>query len=335
MKTAFKSTDQNLSTQQQRSYRKRPRFVIALLVLLASCGKENAPPGNPDNTLVCKNRPSQILFGRDMADFEYNSKYEPVKLTVTAYSPVPSQPPMVTVYTIRYNADGKADQVTRSVNSQPEVTYRMEYNSGGQLIKQSMFNALGVLTETSMAEYDNSNTLTKLITDSKGGSLEVTSVYGYLNGNLVTKSMENLYDSTSKEFYNADYSYTYFEDKENKTRSYFEGPLGLLFISNASNQPSLQYFPGKLDYQLFFARETSAEKKMLKNVQIIAHRYNTQDTTNIDYSYQYDADGFPTTQNGSYKGVTRRYEPTPFGVPVLLVTPHENSFERTMNFSCN
>ena len=118
-------------------------------------------------------------------------------------------------------------------------------------------------------------------------------------------------------------------------RFYFEGPLGLLFISNLSNEPSLQYLPVRADYQLFFAQETAAEKKMLKNIEIIAHRYGTSDTTNIYYSYDYAIDGFPTVQKGTYTNITRRYVPTPFGGSVLLVTPRTNSFERTMNFYCN
>lgn len=35
---------------------------------------------------------------------------------------------------------------------------------------------------------------------------------------------------------------------------------------------------------------------MLKNVEIIAHRYATRDTTKIDYSYEYDTDEFPFIQ---------------------------------------
>jgi len=88
-------------------------------------------------------------------------------------------------------------------------------------------------------------------------------------------------------------------------------------------------------HQLFFARETSAEKNMLKNIEIIAHRYNTNDTTNINYDYEYDTDGFPTTQKGTYKNVTRRYVATPSGGTVLFVTPRSNPFETTMNFYCN
>ena len=72
-----------------------------------------------------------------------------------------------------------------------------------------------------------------------------------------------------------------------------------------------------------------------KRLEIIAHRYGTNDTTNIDYSYDYDTDGFPTVQKGTYNNVTRRYVPTPFGGLVRLVTPRNNSFERTRNFYCN
>ncbi|MEO7214598.1 MAG: hypothetical protein ABIX36_17460, partial [Mucilaginibacter sp.] len=102
-----------------------------------------------------------------------------------------------------------------------------------------------------------------------------------------------------------------------------------------ANKTSLQYLPDEANHQLFYARETSAEKNMLKNISIVAHRYNTSDTTNIDYSYEYDTDGFPTVQKGTFDNVTRRYVPSPFGVPELLVTPNNGFFEKTMNFYCD
>jgi len=58
----------------------------------------------------------------------------------------------------------------------------------------------------------------------------------------------------------------------------------------------LQHHPDKTDYQFFFGQETPGEKKMLKNIEIIAHCYGTSDTTNIDYPYKYDTDGFRTLQ---------------------------------------
>jgi hypothetical protein len=163
----------------------------------------------------------------------------------------------------------------------------------------------------------------------------VTSFYQYADGKLIKKTIQNLYDLDSQEYYNADYSYTYFLDKENRIKPYFEGPLGLFFISDLSNKQSLQYLPDGSNHQLFYAQENSFENKMLKNIEIIAYRYNTRDTTNIDYSYDYDAEGFPTVQRGNYKNVTRRYVPTPFGGSVFLVTPRNTSFVKTINFSCN
>ncbi|MEO7048662.1 MAG: hypothetical protein ABI091_25400 [Ferruginibacter sp.] len=344
MKTSFKSMVSNLP-KQVKSSRLHVRFFPAmallmalLLILLSSCGKDNAPEGNTDNhTLGCKNRPGRISFGRDTIDIKYNAQDKPITITTIVYNdPLgPSQLPVNTVYTIAYNVAGKADKVSRSVSNQLEWYCQMQYNSNGQLIKQSRFNAQGTLTASTVAEYDNSNMLAKIITHTEGSSADVTSVYNYANGNLITKSIQNLYDDESQVFYSSDYTYTYFTDKENKITSYFDGPLGLLFISTLSDKPSLQYHPDKADYQLFFAQETSAEKKMLKSTEIIAHRFGTNDTTKIDYSYQYDVDGFPSVQKGTYQNIKRRYVPTPFGGLVLLVTPFNSTYERTMNYYCN
>lgn len=111
--------------------------------------------------------------------------------------------------------------------------------------------------------------------------------------------------------------------------------MGLLYISDQSTQQSLKYLPNRVSYQLFFAQESSAKDKMLKNVEIVAHCYNTLDTTRIDYSYEYDADGLPTVHRGTYKNVTRRYVPTPFGGSVMLISSHNSADGRTMGFLFN
>lgn len=325
----------------KKAFQNQPRFrflaIMALiLVLFSSCSNDDDRNRDTEATLACKKKPGKITSGGGSSDIEYNMLDLPIKITTSQYNiAAPEEPPLITVYTIDYNAQGKASKVSKAVNGQLELYYELEYNSGGKLIKQSEFNAQGALVAATDAHYDGSSVLTGITTHKAGTSVEVTSSYQYTDGNLVKKSIQNLYDLDSQEYYTADYTYTYFQDKENKVKSYFEGPLGLLFVSNMSNQESLQYLPNKGTHQLFFARETPSEKKMLKNVEIIAHRYATSDTTKIDYSYDYDTDGFPTVQRGTYNNVIRRYVPTPFGGSELMVTPVYNSFESTMNFSCN
>ncbi len=339
MKTTLTRIVSNLSKQLTKSNPVHFSFfpcITLLLFLFSSCNKDKAPAVNTDNTTICKNRPGKISFGRDASEIKYNTQDQPVTITTITYNPaVPSQPPVTNVYAIAYTINGNTDKITKSVNNQTALYYQMEYHPNGQLSKLSRFNAQGMLTATTLAQYDNSNRLSKIITQAAGSSSDVISDYYYANGSLIKKSIQHLYDSASQEFYTADYAYTYFPDRDNKMKSYFEGPSGLLFISNLANESSLQYLPGKAEYQLFFARETAAEKKMLKNIEIIAHRYGASDTTHIDYSYDYAADGFPTVQKGTYTNITRRYVATPFGGSVLLVTPRTNSFERTMNFYCN
>ena len=310
--------------------------IAPILLLLSSCSDDNVPKEPEINTTACKNRPGRISFGNDTSDIVYNTQNKPIKITTTAYNKAaPTQPPAIAVYTIDYNVQGNAVKVSKSVSNQLELYYRLEYNSAGKFIQQSEFNGRGTLVASTVAQYNESGVLTGITTHKEDTSVYVTSSYQYANGNLVKKTISNLYDLDSNEYYNADYSYTYFLDKENTVHTYFEGPLGLLFISNLSNQQSLQYLPDRASYQLFYAQETSSEKKMLKNIEIVAHRYATSDTANIDYSYEYDADGFPRVQRGTYKNITRRYVPTPFGGSVLLVTPHDNADDRTLNFYCN
>lgn len=323
-----------------KSYYSHFRYLAGtalILGLCSCCSDDNEPYEYSDvNTLECKIKPSQISFGDDTSTIVYNEQDKPIKITTKEYNiAAPAAPPVITVYAIDYNTQGNAIKVSKSVDNQLELYYNLEYNSEGKLIKQSEFNSGGTLVASTIANYGDSNVLTSITTHKEGTWADVTSSYEYMDGNLVKKTVQNLYDVDSQEYYNADYTYTYFLDKENRINAHFDGPLGLVFLSNLSNQQSLQYLPNRVNYQLFFAQETAYENKMLKNIEIIAHRYATSDTTNIDYSYEYDIDGYPTLQRGNYSNVTRRYVPAPGGGSVLLVSPHNNTNESTMNFYCN
>jgi len=337
MKTALTIKATSTSKQMKKNNLLPFRcFAITALLMItfSSCNDDDAH--HDPATVACKTRPDRISFGGDVSDMVYNAQDQLIKITTSDYNiAAPTLPPVVSVYTIDYNAQGNASKVSKLVDNQLEVYYELEYNTSGKIAKQSEFNAQGALVAYTTAAYNTNSVLTSITTHNEGSSAEVTSTYEYADGNLVKKTVQNLYDLDSQEYYNADYTYSYFLDKENKVEPYFEGPLGLLFISNLSNQQALQYLPKSGIYQLFFAKETAFETKMLKNIEIIAHRYSTRDTTHIDYSYDYDTDGFPTKQRGNYKNITRRYVPGPFGGSVLLVTPVNNSFESTVNFSCN
>jgi len=336
MKTALTSNATNPS-KQLKKINKLPfgyfAFAALFIITFSSCNNDDAH--HDPASVACKTRPDRISFGGDVSDMVYNAQDQLIKITTSDYNiAAPTAPPVVSVYTIEYNAQGNESKVSKAVENQLETYYELEYNPSGKVAKQSEFSAQGVLVATTTVQYDGNGVLTSITTHKEGTSVEVTSTYEYVNGNLVKKSVQNLYDLDSQEYYTADYTYSYF-DTENKVEPYFEGPLGLLFISNLSNQESLQYLPKTPIYQLFFAKETPSETKMLKNIEIIAHRYSTSDTTHIDYSYDYDADGFPSFQKGNYKNVTRRYVPDPFGGSALLVSPSNNSLESTVNLSCN
>ncbi|MDR6968230.1 hypothetical protein J2X31_002247 [Flavobacterium arsenatis] len=338
MKTTLKINATNASESIKKSIPFPFRCLVLatlFMVTLSSCNDDDVQQ-TPPVSIDCKTRPDRISFGGDITDIAYNTENQLIKITKSDYNiAAPTQPPVISEYTIEYNAQGNASKVSKSIDNQLELYYQLEYDPSGKLAKQSEFNAQGALVAYTTPQYDANSVLTNITTHKEGTSIEVTSSYQYLDGNLVKKSVQNLFDLDSQEYYTADYTYTYFLDKENKVEPYFEGPLGLLFISNLSNQESLQYLPKSPIHQLAFARETPSETKMLKNIEIIAYRYSTQDTTHIDYSYDYDTDGFPTVQRGNYENVTRRYVPTPFGGTVLLVTPTTNALESTVNFSCN
>ena len=191
MKTTLQKIATNLDGQAGINYKYHFRVLassILLLLLLAACSDDNAPNEDPEaiHKAACKKRPGQISFGRDTSDIVYNMQDKPIKITNAKYNiAAPSEPPVITVYTIEYNTQGNATKVTKSVNDQVTFYYKMDYNSDGKLVKQSEFNAQGTLMAYTTAQYDTEGLLTKITTHTEGTSVEVTSLYHYEDGNLI------------------------------------------------------------------------------------------------------------------------------------------------------
>src|SRR6187402_3620165 len=150
MKTTLKNFALNPSKQIKKYYRLGFRFFagIALtLLLLSSCSDDNASHEDPDiNAIACKNRPGRISFGNDTSDIVYNMQDKPIQITTKEYNKAaPAEPPVISVYTIDYNAQGNAIKVSKSVGNQLALYYEMDYNPAGKLIQQSEFNGGGTL----------------------------------------------------------------------------------------------------------------------------------------------------------------------------------------------
>ncbi|PIF34302.1 hypothetical protein CLU81_4940 [Flavobacterium sp. 9] len=295
------------------------------------------PVNNPIADLQdCKKKPSQIIYGLHKIDVKYNDKDQVIEFTTNMVNDRKlSDPPVKTVYTITYNGAGKPEKVSKSTADKPDGHYELEYNTKGQVSKQSEYDAAGKLIYYTNAEYDTAGFLSKITTFKQGNDngMDLSNTYEFTNGNLSKKTTKNLFDNDSKEYYNADYKYIY-EDKEMKVKPIFDGPLGLRILANIAQSPTLQY--QSIDYiaQYFQVHEASASKNMLKNIEIIAHRYGTRDTTNIDYTYEYDADGFPIFQKGVLKNITRRKSNGSFGVDIITTTPHNQTIKLGIEYKC-
>lgn len=290
---------------------------------------------NPTDALACKKKPSQIIYGLHKIDVKYNAKDQVIEFTTSMVNDRKlSDPAVKTVYTITYNAQGKPEKVNKSTADKADGHYVLEYNTSGQLSKQSEYDATGKLIYYTQTKYDASGVLSKITTFEQGNDngMELSNTYEYSKGNLIKKTTRNLFDTDAKEYYNADYTYTY-ENKELKVQPFFDGPLGLRIVANIAKSATLQY--QSVDYiaQYFQVQETS-NKNMLKNIEIIAHRYGTLDTTNIAYTYEYDADGFPAFQQGVLKNITRRKSNGPFGSEIITTTPHNQTVKLGIEYKC-
>jgi hypothetical protein len=336
MKPTYKKIISSVSKSTTMPFR---FFAYALtgVLVLSSCsrGTFDTQPKTPSEALDCKKKPSQPIYGTYRFNIKYNAKGQPVELATYTQNTTPNSDPGVkTTYTITYNEQGKPNKVSKVIGDKSDANYVLEYNnSKGTLSKQSAYDVTGKLLSYSLTEYDVNGLLTKMTTHTEGNEVEITNTYEYANGNLIKKTTQNLYDVDSKEYYTADYTYGY-EDKALKAMPLLEGPLGQRIIADLANSVSLE-FQSRDYYHIFFqVNETSANKNILKNIQIIAQRYKTRDTTSIDYNYEYDADGFPTFEKGALKNTTRRTFNTSLGVPATVTTPHSNSFNYTIDYNC-
>lgn len=331
------------------------RFLAAALISIlfaAACSSEPSEaetdlkeeataPAEPVNNpaadpLGCKKKPSQIIYGLHKIDVKYNDKDQAIEFATNMVNDRKlSDPPVKTVYTVTYNAAGKPEKVNRSTADKADGHYVLEYNSKGQVCKQSEYDAAGALLYYTNAEYDAAGLLSKITTFKQGNDngMDLSNTYEFANGNLSKKTTKNLFDKDSKEYYNADYKYTY-EDKEMKVKPLFDGPLGLRILANIAQSTTLQY--QSVDYiaQYFQIHEASASKNMLKNIEIIAHRYGTRDTTNIDYTYEYDTDGFPIFEKAVLKNITRRKSNGLFGGEIITTTPHNQTVKLNIEYKC-
>lgn len=315
-------------------------FVFVSITFLSSCSNDTKdnPETNPVAEIACKTTPSQIMYGRQVFDLTYNAQNKPSKLVTTVTNEkAPWETPVKTVYAIEYNAQGKPAKISKTVTDQLDKYYVLEYNAKGELSKQSEYNAQGVSTNYTVAEYNSTSILVKITNHNitSGTDIETTTSYEYANGNLVKKTISNLYLPDTKGYHDLEFTYTFYEDKETKIKPLFDGLAGLCFISNAADSKTLQYLPKDNFVPLYYFEETVPNKNMIKNIQITSDHPDTQGTTTIDYSYTFDSEGYPVSQKGNLKSTTYRSEPTQFGVPILITTPVDKSFDITLNYSCN
>jgi hypothetical protein len=315
------------------------RQIILLIstTFLFACAKttENAPLINEEGKQTCKTFPAQIWYGRDRHYIEYDVHNKPVKLTTEIYNPkVPWEEPARTKYIIEYNAQLRPGKISKYLSDKVVKYFLLEYGANGQLTDQAGYYTLGKLIGHTRPEYSKDGLITTVSTEEEGSAQKLTASYKYENGNLVKKTLTNLYNPNAKEFYDADFTYTYYQDKELKIKPFFEGPVGLLFLADIAGSATLHFMPDGNGERIFEAQETTANKNMLKNIRIIAFHNNARDTTNISYEYEYDSEGFPVLQKGLFQNIMRRYEQTPFGVPILITSPRKVSFNSTIGLYC-
>jgi hypothetical protein len=283
----------------------------------------------------CKATPDQLIYGRTTFDMTYNQQGNPVKFTST--KAVSVKQPLSTVstaYTIQYDSQGKISKISKMTDLNPDGYYVPEYNSNGQMIKLGEFDIQGQRNLLSTADFDIDGNISKITTRIEGDASAQVCNYTYEAGNLVKKAIQHFYDPVSKEFIDADFVYDYYMDKIKKDKFWFTGLLGLRIMADFADSKSIFYIPTAERGQLLFAQEGTKNKNILKHIRATAHRYNTTDDTNVDYTYNYDTDGTVDRQKADSRNVIIRSEPSPFGGTVNVTIPGNFSNEITIEYTC-
>lgn len=309
--------------------------LLTCLVFFAACSKNNSS-NQPDNgSSSCKDTPAQLAYGKTTFDFVYNGQGNPVKFTSTKAISV-KQPTgvIITAYTIAYDGQGRVNKVSRVTDSKPNGYYVPEYNSTGQMIKLGEYDVPGQNNVHSTAVFDTNGRLVTITTTIDGDSDPQICNYTYDGTNLIKKSVQHFYDPLSSQFIDADFTYDYYTDKVKKDKSFFTGLLGLRIMADFADSKSIYYISTAERGQLFFAQEGTMSKNILKHIKVTAQRYHTTDDTDVDYTYEYDADGFFTHQNGKSIDLITRTEPTPFGGPALVIEHNDFSSAFTIGYLC-
>lgn len=309
--------------------------VPAFMLSISACNKTAENPQAPDSqTTECHKTPSSIAYGSDTFDFVYNLQAQPVRITnsrlVDPGQGGPAAPTVV--YFLEYNGQGQLIKMSRTKDSKAIRYSVFEYNGGGKVIKEMVYDAQNLLLENTTAEY-NGESLSKLITRYPNGAPESSVSFRYTDGDLSNKTVRNIYDPSAKEYFDAEFSYEYYVGNARTEQSFFSGIVGARFISGFTDSPSLYYIPDAAKPQLLFSSESSVGTHRLKSIKVQAHHL-ISDETSINFDYRYDNAGSVTTERISADRKLVQSKPTPFGVDAIVTTPINTSSTTTIHYTC-
>lgn len=294
--------------------------LIAGMLSIASCKKRNQYySGEADTSNKnYKGRPAKISYGVNTFNISYNTLGKPDQIVNYILPSSEGAYPTKVTYNLEYNSLGQVRKLARYINTKLEHYYLFDYNAHNQIIRQTDYNDQNKSESYSTAEYLENGNLIKVISHIQGSSTEITCDYKYENDNLIKKAVTNMFNPATKEFYNADFIYEYYLDKGKKTKIFFDGLLGLRFISDYVDSRTMFYLPDSKKPQLLFAQEASGGRNMLKSIHVDLHHF-IADNTYIDFSYEYDKKGFAKVEKAETKRVMVRSELIPFGIPVTVL----------------
>ena len=315
-------------------------IYFSALLFATSCkkgdnGNTNDKPEPNGQISNCKEMPASISYGLTTFDIKYNAQGKPIQITnnrlINPGSGAPAPPTYI--YSLEYNNVGQLIKMSRSQNGIKEHYYIFDYNSNMQVIKETDFDAQNLIQRITTAEYRNGY-LIKLITQTPGSTQFSTASFEYSAGNLTKKTVKNIYDTESMEYFDADFNYEYYDDQDQVERSLFSGLIGSRLIADYTGNSTLYYISDASKPRLLFSGETSDTKNRLKSVLISAHHF-VSDETSIIYNYEYDNVGMATTVLGESKRTIVQSKPSPFGVPAIVETPFNTTFSTTIDYFCD
>lgn len=280
-------------------------LLLSGIVLLTACEKDkDANPSTPDQPTVPTEKPwisYGLAFEKLDSAVRYFYRYDPQGRITTIYHSYNGADTNGTRYSITYNPEGKVTVVDRYFQNMGGVSYTYSYDLKGQLSKIIRHVDLENFEFEYAYEYDQNGNCSKLTTGVAGTlpTAKTACLYSYFGDSLVVANYQ--IPSGTALISNRLDSVYYYPSQEDKL-AYYKQRLFISYQYFKDNMDILNETAGAGEINSVFDPLFRLNKKMMKRCATYRKNISTpfRPVVIADYTYTYNANGFPTFIQASF-----------------------------------